>query len=77
MFNTFHSIFPYVHVYQQEESFAQLFFIGINKELEIIDQNLIIASKKETPKVDTIINTDDKPVLEFSISLHLYNDDPR
>jgi len=54
-----------------------LLFIGSNKELEIIDKNLYIVSEKEIPQVDTIINTDDKPVLEFSISLHLYNDDPR
>jgi len=54
-----------------------LLFIGSNKELEIIDKNLYIVSEKEIPQVDTIINTDDKPVLEFSISLHLYNDDSR
>ena len=77
MYNTFHSIFPYVHVYQQEENSAQLLFIGSNKELEIIDKNLYIASEKEIPQMDTAINTDDRPVLEFSTSLHLYNNDSR
>lgn len=54
-----------------------MLFIGSNKELEIIDKNLYIVSEKEIPQVNTIINTDDKPVLEFSISLHLYNNNPR
>jgi len=54
-----------------------LLFIGSNKELEIIDKNFYIVSEKEIPQVDTIINTDDKPVLEFLISLYLYNDNPR
>jgi len=54
-----------------------LLFIGSNKELEIIDKNFYIVSEKEIPQVDTIINTDDKPVLEFLISLYLYNDNPK
>ncbi len=54
-----------------------MLFIGSNKELEIIDKNFYIVSEKEIPQVDTIINTDDKPVLEFLISLYLYNDNPR
>jgi len=77
IYNTFHSVFPYVHIYQQEEGSAQLLFIGSQKKLEVIDKNLYIVSEKDIPDIITTINTDDKPVLEFSTSLNIYNEDPR
>jgi len=60
-----------------EENADQFFFIGSNKKLEIFIKNFYIASEKEIPQIDTVINTDDRPVLEFSTSLHLYHDDSR
>ena len=60
-----------------EENADQFFFIGSNKKLEIFIKNFYIASEKEIPQIDTVINTDDRPVLEFSTSLNLYHDDSR
>lgn len=76
LFNTFNSIFPYVHIYQQEEGSAQLMFIGSQQELEIIEKNLYIVNEKQVPYVKTPLNTDDRPILEFSTALNLYNKNP-
>ncbi len=76
LFNTFNSIFPYVHIYQQEEGSAQLMFIGSQNELEIKEKNLYIVSEKQVPYVKTPLNTDDRPVLEFSTALNQYNKNP-
>ena len=76
LFNTFNSIFPHVHIYQQEEGSAQLMFIGSQHELEIIEKNLYIVNEKQVPYVKTPLNTDDRPILEFSTALNLYNKNP-
>ncbi len=73
LYNTFHSVFPYVHIYQQEIGSPQLMFIGSQNELEIIDKNLYIINEKQVPYVETPLNTDDKPILEFSTAFNLYN----
>ena len=51
-------------------------FIGSQNELEIIEKNLYIVSEKQVPFVQTPINTDDRPVLEFSTALNLYDKNP-
>ena len=76
LYNTFHSVFPYVHIYQQEIGSPQLMFIGSQNELEIIDKNLYIINEKQVPYVETPLNTDDKPILEFSAAFNLYNKNP-
>jgi len=74
IYNTFHSVFPYVYIYQMEpEGFAQLIFIGSQKPLEIPDEELYFLSHKDIFEEETELNTDDKPIIEFSSSLNLYN----
>ncbi|MCH8086170.1 MAG: hypothetical protein IIC15_07130 [Thaumarchaeota archaeon] len=51
-------------------------FIGSQNELEIIEKNLYIVSEKQVPYVKTPLNTDDRPVLEFSTALNLYDKNP-
>jgi hypothetical protein len=51
-------------------------FIGSQNELEIKEKNLYIVSEKQVPYVKTPLNTDDRPVLEFSTALNLYNKNP-
>jgi len=73
MYNTFHSVFPYVYIYQMEPGFnLQLIFIGSQKPLEITDNEPYFLSHKEILNVDSELNTDDKPLLEFSTALNLY-----
>jgi len=74
LYNTFHSVFPYVYIYQMEPGFnLQLIFIGSQKPLEITDNEPYFLSHKEILNVDSELNTDDKPLLEFSTALNLYH----
>ena len=74
MYNTFHSVFPYVYVYKLEnDDAAQLIFIGSNKEVEIPQHNLYLFNQDDVKYTNTILNTDDKPYLEFSTAYNLYN----
>ena len=75
MYNTFHSVFPYVYVYQMEQdSVNQLIFIGSKHELKLPRQDLYLFNQNDILDYDTILNTDDRPVLEFSTAYSLYHD---
>lgn len=76
IFNTFNSVFPHVYVYQQEVGSAQLMFVGSQNELKNIEKNLYIGNEKQVPYVKTPLNTDDRPVLEFSTAFNLYDREP-
>jgi spermidine synthase len=75
MYNTFHSVFPYVYIYKMEPGLDKLLFIGSQKPLEIDDPTYYLLDHKKIPQTKTVLNTDDKPVLEFSSSINVYNID--
>ncbi len=72
LYNTFHSVFPYVYVYEMEpDSIEHLIFIGSKKPLKIESDNFYFFSHEDVNDVETELNTDDKPILEFSTALNL------
>ncbi len=72
MYNTFHSVFPYVYIYQMQAGLDELIFIGSQKPLEINDLTYYILDNEKIPPTETELNTDDKPILEFSSSINVY-----
>jgi len=72
-YNTFHSVFPYVYVYYMEpDNFSALIFIGSQKPIEIPNNDLYLFNHEDLIEVETELNTDDKPILEFVTALNLY-----
>jgi len=72
-YNTFHSVFPYVYFYQMEPNDTrQIIFIGSQKPLQIFENDLYLYSYETLAPRDTELNTDDKPVLEFSVARNIY-----
>jgi len=73
MYNTFHSVFPYVYVYQMEpEKTTQLIFIGSQHELKIKENSLYLFNQDDFLDVKTELNTDNKPIIEFATANSLY-----
>jgi len=73
-YNTFHFVFPYVYVYLMEPNTTnQLIFIGSQKPLEITDNELYFFSYDDIVEQESELNVDDKPLLEFSTALNLYD----
>jgi len=73
-YKTFHSVFPYVYIYQMDaDNVKQLIFIGSKKHLEIPNNELYLLSNSEISEYDSILNTDDRPVIEFSTALNIYS----
>lgn len=73
MYNTFHSVFPYVYVYQMEpEKTTQLIFIGSQHELKITENDLYLFNQDDVMDVKTELNTDNKPIIEFATANSLY-----
>jgi len=71
-YNTFHSVFPYVYAYQMEpDTYKQLIFIGSKKPLKIESGNFYFFSHEDFKDVETELNTDDKPIIEFSTAWNL------
>jgi len=78
LYNTFHSVFPYVYVYFMEpDSYSQLIFIGSQKPIEIKNNDLYLFNHEDLKEVETELNTDDKPLIEFATALNLYVPDPQ
>ena len=73
MFNTFHSVFPYVYVYTMEpgES-SQLIFIGSEHELTVEENNEYLFNQDDVLSVKTELNTDNNSLIEFSTARSLY-----
>jgi len=75
LFNTFHHVFPYVYIFQMEPmSNAQWVFVGSHNPLEIPeDEILFLYDQDDIKKKKTVLNTDDRPVLEFSVARNIYD----
>ncbi|MGV7226208.1 MAG: spermidine synthase [Nitrosopumilus sp.] len=73
MYNTFHSVFPYVYVYSMEpgES-SQLIFIGSKNELVVGEQPEYLFDQDDVLEIKTELNTDDKPIIEFETAKSFY-----
>jgi len=73
MYNTFHSVFPYVYVYSMEpgES-SQLIFIGSKHELVIEKNTEYLFDQDDVLEIKTELNTDDKPIIEFETAKSFY-----
>jgi spermidine synthase len=76
MYNTFHSVYPYVYIYKMETGLHQLLFLGSQNPLEIDDSTYYLLNHEKIPLTKTVLNTDDKPVLEFSSAVNVYKKDP-
>jgi len=75
--DTFHSVFPYVYVYQmQPGNIRELILIGSQKLLELPESNAYMFSYKNVIDENTVLNTDDRPLIEFATAINLYNRDP-
>ena len=73
MYNTFHSVFPYVYVYTMESGQSgQLIFIGSKHELKVEDDNDYLFDQDDVLHVKTELNTDNKPIIEFATAQSLY-----
>ena len=74
MYNTFHSVFPYVYVYTMEpEGSNQLIFIGSKHELKINETELYLFDQDDVMDIQTELNTDNKPIIEFATANSLYD----
>ena len=76
-YNTFHSVFPYVYIYKMKPNSFEILFVGSKKPLEIRESFFYLLSSEQIPEFDTVLNTDDKPILEFSTAKNIYNEDPK
>jgi len=72
-YNTFHSVFPYIYFYQMEPNDSgQIIFIGTQKPLKIFQNDLYLYDNELLMPRNTVLNTDDRPVLEFSVARNIY-----
>jgi spermidine synthase len=73
-YNTFHSVFPYVYVYSLEtDNVRQLVFIGSQNEIKIKENLYYLQSHKDITLVETELNTDNRPYLEFATAINFQN----
>ncbi len=76
-FNTFHSVFPYVYAFEMEKGdLGQVILIGSKKPLKIFDDDLFLFDQSQVISKETVLNTDDKPVFEFSVARNIYGIPP-
>ena len=72
-YNTFHAVFPYVYAYEMEQGDGrQIIFIGSKKPMQIPDNDRYLFSHNDIIQKETILNTDDRPVIEFSVAQQIY-----
>jgi len=72
-YNTFHSVFPYVYAYTMESGeISQLIFIGSQHELKIKDNIDYLFDQDDVLNIETKLNTDNKPILEFAAAQSFY-----
>ncbi len=73
-FNTFHSVFPYVYAYQmQPGGIGHVIFLGSQKPLQIIDNDLYMFDHNSLIPRETILSTDDNNFIEFTIARNIYH----
>lgn len=74
MYNTFHHVFPYVYGYEMElGSDQQIILIGSMNPLDNYENDYFLFNQYTIKELDTEINTDNLPILEFNTSKHLYD----
>lgn len=74
MYNTFHSVFPFVYGYEMESgSDQQIILIGSKVALKDYENDLFMFNQSTIKENYTELNTDDKPILEFRVAKHLYD----
>lgn len=73
-YNTFHSVFPYVYIFQTNEGNTpqSLALLGSKKPLKIAEPTYYLGSHETFNPPDTIINSDNHNTLEYSSALNLY-----
>jgi len=57
----------------ESNDFSQLIFIGSQKELNIPEHELYLFNQDDVNDINTELNTDDKPIIEFSTAYNLYS----
>jgi len=74
LYNTFHEVFPHIYVYRMENGDdAQWVMIGSKKPLLVKDNDLFLFDNEELKIESSVLNTDDKPVLEFAVARNIYD----
>jgi len=73
LYNTFHSVYPYAYLYRMEPgSEMQWVLIGSQSPLNIPESELYKMSYDKIKEIETILNTDDRPVIEFNVARNIY-----
>ena len=74
LYNTFHIVFPHVYLYQMEpDSDMQWVLVGSQNPLKVPETELFKVSSEKIKEIKTVLNTDDRPVLEFSVARNIYD----
>ena len=61
----------------EPNDFGQLIFIGSQKPIEITNNDLYLFNHEDLREVETELNMDDKPIIEFASALSLYVPEPQ
>ena len=73
MYNTFHTVFPYVYVFEMEpEKGSQLIFVGSQNPLKTIGAYGYLFNQDDVASFPTRLNTDDNSIIEFSTANSLF-----
>lgn len=70
-YNTFHAVFPHVYIYEKSGESREMIFIGSKMPLTKGNQ-LYQLSDKDIVYKKTDLDTDDRPLLEFSSAKNIY-----
>ena len=52
---------------------SQWVFVGSQNELKVPEDDLILYDHDDIKDKETVLNTDDRPVLEFSVARNIYD----
>jgi len=52
---------------------AQWVFVGSQNELLVPDDELFLYDQDDIKDRETVLNTDDRPVIEFSVARNIYD----
>ena len=73
-YNTFNSVFPHVDIYKNRiYSFNSIVLVGSETPLTPLPGNNFVASGKNLIPKETVLNTDDRTVLETTTAMNLYS----
>ena len=72
-YNTFHYVFPNVYLFRiSQTGLDEIIMIGSKKPLEVDDKIYYLGSHERFNPIKTVLNTDDRNILEFSTAINLY-----